>query len=59
MHAALWKLFWLRTRGTIRSMAGKFKSLRGAALAVFSLLVLGMMLVPNLVMAFKVSRSGA
>ena len=56
MHTALWKLYRLRIRGSIRSMAGKFKSVRGAALAVFTLLVLGMMFGPNLVMAFKFGR---
>ena len=37
-------------------MAGKLKTVRGAALAVFTLLVLGMMLGPNLVMAFTLGR---
>ena len=50
MHTALWKLYRLRARGSIRSMVGKVKSVRGAAMTVFTLLVLGMMLVPNLVM---------
>jgi hypothetical protein len=58
MHTALWKLYRLRIRGGIRSMAGKLRSVRGAALAVFTLLVLGMMLAPNLVMAFKLGRVG-
>ena len=53
MHTALWKLYRLRTRGSLRAMAGKLKSPRGAALVAFTLLVLGMMLGPNLVMAFK------
>ena len=57
MHTALWKLYRLRIRGSIRSIAGKFKTLRGAGLAVFTLLVLGMMFGPNLVMAFKLSRT--
>ena len=55
---ALWKLYRLRIRGTIRSMAGKLKSVRGAVLAVFTLLVLGMMLGPNLVTAFKIRHDG-
>ena len=59
MHAALWKLFRMRIRGTLRSMAGKFTTLRGAALVVFTVLVLGMMLGPNTVMAFRVARTGA
>ena len=50
MHAALWKLYRLRIRGSIRSMAGKFKSVRGAALGVFTLLGLGLMFGPNLAM---------
>jgi hypothetical protein len=58
MHTALWKLYRLRVRGSIRSMVGKLKSVRGAALAVFTLLVLGMMLGPNLVMAFEFGRAG-
>ena len=58
MHTALWKLYRLRVRGSIRSMAGKLKSVRGALLAAFTLLVLGMMLGPNLVMAFKLGRAG-
>ena len=58
MHAALWKLYRLRVRGGIRSIVGKLKSVRGAALAVFALLVLGMMLGPNLVMAFTLPRAG-
>ena len=57
MHAALWKLYRLRVRGSIRSMVGKLKSVRGAALAVFTLLVLGMMFGPNLAMAFKLGRA--
>ena len=57
MHTALWKLYRLRIRGELRSMAGKLKSVRGAVLAVFTLLVLGMMLGPNLVMAFKLGRA--
>ncbi len=56
MHTALWKLYRLRIRGSIRAMARKLKSLRGAALAAFTLLVLGMMFGPNLVMAFKLGR---
>ena len=52
MHTALWKLYRLRIRGSLRSMVGKFRSVRGGALAVFTLLVFGMMLAPNLEMAF-------
>ena len=59
MHAALWKLYRLRVRGSIRSIAGKLKSLRGALLAAFTLLVLGMMLGPNLAIAFTIDRSAA
>ena len=58
MHTALWKLYRLRIRGSIRSMVGKLKSVRGAALAVFTLLVLGMMFGPNLVMALKLGAGG-
>ena len=57
MHTALWKLYRLRIRGSIRSMVRKLKSVRGAVLAVFTLLVLGMMFGPNLVMAFKLGRA--
>ena len=56
MHTALWKLFRLKIRGSIRSMVGKLKSVRGALLLVFTLLVLGMMIGPNLAMAFKLDR---
>jgi len=59
MHAALWKLYRLRVRGTIRSMLGKLKSFRGVALALFTLLVFGMMLGPNLVMTTRLGRGGA
>jgi hypothetical protein len=59
MHSALWKLYRLRVRGRVRSFASKFKSLRGAALAVFSVLVFGMMLGPNLVMVLASGRGGA
>jgi ABC-type transport system involved in multi-copper enzyme maturation permease subunit len=55
---ALWKLYRLRLRGSIRSMAGKLKSVRGAALGVFTVLVLGVMLGPNLVTAFKLRHDG-
>lgn len=58
MHAALWRLYWLRVRGSVRSMAGRLKSVRGAVLAVFTLLLLGMMLGPNLVMASRFSPGG-
>ena len=57
MHSALWKLYRLRIRGGTRSMAGKLKSPRGAALAVFSLLVLGMIVGPNLVLAFTLGHT--
>ena len=56
MHAALWKLYRLRVRGSLRSIGGKLRSPRGAALAVFTLLVFGAMLGPNLVMAFTLGR---
>jgi len=59
MHPALWKLYWLRVRGGLRSMAGKLKSVRGAALGVFTVLVIGLMFGPNLVMAVKLSHQGA
>ena len=52
MHTALWKLYRLRIRGSFRAMAGKLKSVRGAALALFTLLVFGTMFGPSLVMAF-------
>jgi hypothetical protein len=58
MHTALWKLYRLRIRGSIRSMVGKLKSVRGAALVAFTLLLLGLMFGPNLAMAFKLSRAG-
>ena len=56
MHTALWKLYRLRIRGSIRSMARKLKSVRGAALAIFTLLVLGMMFGPNLAMAVSTGQ---
>jgi hypothetical protein len=59
MHAALWKLYRLQVRGTFRSMGRKLKSVRGALLAAFTLLLLSMMLGPNLVMAAKFDRIGA
>jgi ABC-2 type transport system permease protein len=52
MHAALWKLYRLRIRGSFRAMAGKLKTVRGATLAVFTLLIFALMLGPNLAMAF-------
>jgi hypothetical protein len=58
MHTALWKLYRLRTRGSVRALARKFKSRRGAAMALFTLLVFGMMLGPNLVLAFTLGRTG-
>jgi hypothetical protein len=58
MNAALWKLYRLRVRGSFRSMAGKLKSVRGAMLAAFTLLIFGMMFGPNLVMAFKLHDAG-
>jgi hypothetical protein len=58
MNAALWKLYRLRVRGSFRSMARKVKSVRGALLLVFTLLIFGMMLGPNLLMAFNLHRSG-
>ena len=58
MHA-LWKLYRLRIRGSIRSMAGQLKSVRGAALAVFSVLVVCMMLGPNLLVAFNLRHHAA
>jgi hypothetical protein len=51
MHAALWKLFRLKVRGSFRSMGRKVKSVRGALLAAFTLLVFGLMFGPNLAMA--------
>jgi hypothetical protein len=56
MHPALWKLYRLRIRGSIRSIVGKFKSRRGAALVLFTLLFLGMMLGPSLLMTFRLRR---
>jgi hypothetical protein len=51
MDTALWKLYRLRMRGSLRAIVGKLKTVRGAALALFTLLVFGMMFGPNLVMA--------
>ena len=50
MHTALWKLYGLRIRGSVRSIFSRLKTPRGAALGVFTLLVLGAMIGPNLVM---------
>ena len=58
MHPALWKLFALRTRGSIRSIFIRLKTPRGAAMGVFTLLVIGMMLGPNLVVALALGRAG-
>jgi hypothetical protein len=58
MHTALWKLYRLRIYGSIRATARKVKSPRGAALALFTLVVLGLMLGPNLFMAFKSGPGG-
>jgi len=58
MHAALWKLYRLRVRGSFRSIGRKVRSVRGALLAVFTLLIFGMMFGPNLVMALKLGRAG-
>jgi hypothetical protein len=59
MHTALWKLFGLRIRGSFRSIFTRLKTPRGAALGVFTLLVIGMMLGPNLVVALALGRAGA
>ncbi len=58
MHAALWKLYRLRVRGSFRSMARKLKSVRGRCCWSFTLLIFGMMLGPNLVMATRLGRAG-
>ncbi len=58
MHSALWKLYRLRIRGSIRAIVRRFKSRRGAALGVFTLLFLGMMFGPSLVVAFSVGFAG-
>lgn len=50
MHRALWKLYRLRMWGAARSMLRRFKSVRGAALGIFTLLVLFMMFGQNLLM---------
>lgn len=42
MHPALWKLYRLRIRGTLRSMGLKLTTVRGALMGVFALLVLFM-----------------
>ena len=51
MNSALWKLFWLRVRGSVRSIVGKVKSVRGAALVLFTVLVFSLMVGPNVVIA--------
>jgi hypothetical protein len=56
MHPALWKLYRLRMRGSIRSIVGKCKSLRGAALVLFTLLFFVMTLGPSLLMSFRLRR---
>jgi len=58
VHTALWRLYRLRIRGGLRSLGRKLKSVRGAALVVFTLLALGLMIGPNLVMAFKLNHEG-
>jgi hypothetical protein len=58
MHTALWKLFGLRIRGSVRAIAVKLKTPKGAALGLFSLLLFGMMIGPNLALAFAPGRPG-
>ncbi len=58
MHPALWKLYRLRVRGGLRSIGRKLRSVRGALLTGFALLVFGMMIVPNILMAFGLGRHG-
>ena len=58
MHTALWKLYRLRVRGSVRSIVARLKSVRGAAMAVFTVLILGAMFGPNLVMGFTFARDG-
>ncbi len=58
MHTALWKLFRLRIRGSLRSILSKLKTPRGAALGLFTLLVIGMMLGPNLALGLVAGRAG-
>lgn len=48
MHVALWKLYRLRIRGSVRAMIGRIQSIRGAVLAAFTMLVVLMMFGPNL-----------
>jgi len=50
MHPALWKLYRFQTRGRVRKAFGRLKTVRGALLFVFTLIVLGMIFVPNLLM---------
>jgi hypothetical protein len=59
MHTALWKLFGLRMRGSARAIFSRLKTPRGAALGVFTLLVIGMMLGPNLIMVLVLGHAGA
>lgn len=49
MNPALWKLYRLRVHGSLRSMRGKLKTVRGAALALFTLLFFLMTFGQNLV----------
>ncbi len=48
MHGALWKLYRLRIRGSVRSILSRVTSVRGAALALFTLLVFFLMFGQNL-----------
>jgi hypothetical protein len=50
MHPALWKLYRLRIRGLVRDMIRRMKTVRGAALTLFTLAVFGFMFGPNLIM---------
>ncbi len=58
MHTALWRLYRLRIRTSIRSMTSKLKSAQGAAMAIFALLVIGVGFGPTLVMAITLGREG-
>jgi ABC-2 type transport system permease protein len=58
MPTALWKLYRLRIRGGLRSIGRRLKTVRGALLATFTVLIFGMMIGPNLVMSLTLGRRG-
>jgi len=59
MHPALWKLYRLYARAKLRRMLRGVKTVRGAAVACFVLLMFSFLIVPSVVQAFGVERADA